>query len=46
MQNVLITYYSLPTCFDRRRGHHQGKTQDYKKPKDLLVLVLELKQDK
>jgi len=31
MQNVLITYYSLLTCFDRHYDHHQGNLKDYRR---------------
>ena len=39
MEIVLITYYLLPTCLDVRRGHRQGKLQDYKDSKQTVKML-------
>jgi len=36
IRNVFITYYSLVTCFDRRRHHPQGDLEDYKKSRQTV----------
>ena len=36
--NCIITCYSLPTCFNRCYGHHQGYLQDYKASKQTVKM--------
>ena len=38
MWKEFITWYSLPTCFDRRRGHLQGNLQDYREFKQTVKM--------
>jgi len=42
MRSVFVTYYLLPTCFDRCCvDHHQGSLQDYKESKKRLKCISE-----
>jgi len=36
--NVFISCYSLPTCFDLCRGHHQRNLQEYKESKQAVKI--------
>jgi len=36
--NCIITCYSLPTCFNRCHGHHQGCIQHYKESKQIVKM--------
>ena len=36
---VFLTSYSLPTCFDGCRCHHQGDLQDYNEKFEACILT-------
>ena len=36
--NCIITCYSLPTCFNRCHGHHQGYVQHYNESKQTVKM--------